>query len=191
MGKYVKVVTIGNSGTGKTSIIRYYCFNETATPNEPTTIGVESRCTATVPIGAIEWEVHFFDTAGTEQYRALIPSYLRDATSVLLVFDYGSVSSFEAVDQWVAYIEDACLSRPLIYLVGNKVDLPEKAVSEDDFLHCLSRSPGIKSGFQTSAVTGQGINHLMTAVLTDASALALVQPVSVAMQDPPESEGCC
>jgi small GTP-binding protein len=191
--KRIKIVTVGNAGTGKTSIIRYFCFREVAIVDEPTTVGVDSIQVRTSSADNVQWEVHLFDTAGTEQYRSLIPSYLRGAAAVLLVFDHGCRGSFKAIDAWLAYLEDRCDSLPRIYLVGNKVDLPVQEVSDADLAIKAHNSPLIQAAFETSAVTGQGIDTMMATVLADCSETAAggTSAVITETAEIPEVDGCC
>ena len=70
-------------------------------------------------------EIRFqvWDTAGQERFRSLIPSYIRDSSVAVVVYDICDMRSFEAVDRWVTDIRDQRGTEVLIILVGNKYDL--------------------------------------------------------------------
>ena len=70
--------------------------------------------------------LQLWDTAGQERFRSLIPSYIKDSSVAVVVYDITNKNSFNNVTKW---IEDAKSIRGqdlLIILVGNKIDVAEK-----------------------------------------------------------------
>ncbi|GMR36543.1 hypothetical protein PMAYCL1PPCAC_06738, partial [Pristionchus mayeri] len=118
-----KVVLLGNSGVGKTSIL------EGRDPEgipPPATIGSSFR-TYDMEKEGITLQV--WDTAGQERFRCMVPMYMRNADAAIIVFDLTSRQSFEDVIKWENELIRSCSSsHPSITLIGNKADLSHKRV---------------------------------------------------------------
>lgn len=76
--------------------------------------------------------LQLWDTAGQERFRALIPSYVRDADACLIVIDVSLRSSLEGVDKWLDFVREARGQEALIFLVGNKSDIGEREVPKKE-----------------------------------------------------------
>merc|ERR1712201_68232 len=70
--------------------------------------------------------LQLWDTAGQERFRSLIPSYIRDSTVAVVVYDITNVNSFEQVTRWVEDFRAERGNDVIIVLVGNKTDLNDK-----------------------------------------------------------------
>jgi small GTP-binding protein len=147
-----KIVFLGDSNTGKTTIIYKY-LNLTQHPFP--TIAASSF---PIEIAVADSVIHLncWDTAGQESYRCLVPIYARNAEVACLVFDQSNLASFESLDKWLHYIRsDVGVSRVL--LVSNKSDL-DPAVPADLVLDfCLAHNLQL---ITTSALTGTNITFL-------------------------------
>eukprot|EP00930_Biecheleria_cincta_P095294 TRINITY_DN87274_c0_g1_i1.p1 TRINITY_DN87274_c0_g1~~TRINITY_DN87274_c0_g1_i1.p1 ORF type:complete len:223 (+),score=32.06 TRINITY_DN87274_c0_g1_i1:80-748(+) len=126
-----KVVFLGQSGTGKTSIIQQF-VHRTFDQSYQATVGMDFVSKMLNAEGCQRpVRLQLWDTAGQERFRALIPGYLRDSAACVVVYDVTSRESFAGVRSWV---EQATEDRPgkdfVLALVGNKVDLePQRAVT--------------------------------------------------------------
>ncbi|XP_062570959.1 uncharacterized protein LOC134232984 [Saccostrea cucullata] len=119
---YVKVVIIGDSGVGKTSVAQRF-VDDTFYDYTPASVG------ASYFIKHLEIEdrkVYFqiWDTAGQENFRALVPMYLRNAKIALLVYDITKMISFLNLEVWRS---DLLLAEPgvTVAVIGNKSDLKD------------------------------------------------------------------
>lgn len=56
----------------------------------------------------------------------MIPSYVRDADCCLVVIDVNCKSTFEGIDKWHDFVRETRGQDGLIYVVGNKIDLPRE-----------------------------------------------------------------
>ena len=72
-------------------------------------------------------KLQIWDTAGQEKFKSLIPSYVRNAAIVLIVFDVNNPDSFEKVQSWVDFIKN--LESCFLVLCGNKIDLERYSIS--------------------------------------------------------------
>ncbi|XP_054713640.1 ras-related protein Rab-18-like [Uloborus diversus] len=73
------------------------------------------------------------DTAGSERFRTLTPSYYRGAQGAILVYDVTNRQSFQKLDQWLYELETYSTRSNIIkMLVGNKIDKDSRAVSREE-----------------------------------------------------------
>jgi small GTP-binding protein len=149
-----RVVTIGDSSVGKTSIINRF-LRDTFELDEPNTIGVlydsfVQECNGT-PV-----EIQLWDTAGQEQYRALGPVYYRNAAAALVVFDISNRTSFENISDWIKSFRNVSADSATVIIVGNKCDRTDRAVSPEDAKLWARNNDAVY--IETSAKTGQGVD---------------------------------
>lgn len=65
--------------------------------------------------------VHVWDTAGTPQYRSVVPMFCRDTDIAIIVYDVTNKSSFDKINEWYEFVHKN--SDPSFIIVGNKIDL--------------------------------------------------------------------
>ena len=70
--------------------------------------------------------LQLWDTAGQERFRSLIPSYIRDSSVAVVVYDITSQKSFQQTRKWVDDVRGERGNDVIIVLVGNKTDLNDK-----------------------------------------------------------------
>ena len=129
----IKVVLLGDSGVGKSSLALRFVTNEFR-PYSESTIGASfmsksirvpvspaSKSNASVQperdIGLKIW-----DTAGQEKYRSLAPMYYRGAQVAILVYDITIPASFVALQEWVLELQHNALPDLMLIICGNKSD---------------------------------------------------------------------
>jgi small GTP-binding protein len=154
-----KIVIVGDSDVGKTSIIRVF-DEQTFNPSVSPTVGA-SFLSKTVVVNQSSVILNIWDTAGQERYRSLIPTYAHGARAAILCYDTANGTSFEAIDAWLESLQRFCSPDCLLFLVGNKIDL-EPAVpqatakkwAQEHNAQCLF----------TSAADGAGVKELFKAI---------------------------
>lgn len=126
----LKVLLIGDSSVGKTSVLLRYtdkCF----TPQFQTTIGVDFRL-STFQIQGKLVKLQLWDTAGQERYRRIVSSYYRGSHGLIIVYDVANRESFNNVTHWLEESNSITDTVPKL-LIGNKIDLKEqRKVSTDE-----------------------------------------------------------
>ena len=148
-----KIVFIGNPSTGKTSLLNRIC-NDKFLPDYDSTIGVDFF-TKTIYYNENIFKIQLWDSAGQEKYRSLIPSYLRGASIIFLVYDLSWNESFEAIKSWLGFVNQyTSKDQVKLVLVGNKTDLERKVKKEDG--KKLADKEGMLF-FETSAKTSDGV----------------------------------
>ena len=70
--------------------------------------------------------LQLWDTAGQERFRSLIPSYIRDSSVAVVVYDVTNAKTFEQTRKWVDDVRSERGNDVIIVLVGNKTDLADK-----------------------------------------------------------------
>lgn len=119
-----KIVLIGDSGVGKTSIVCRFIYQRYNSETYPT-IGA-AFFIKTVNINNTNVTLKIWDSAGQERYRAITSIYFRDSLGCLCVFDVTNRHSFENLPDWLYdYRNNNNITNNIIIIVANKVDQPE------------------------------------------------------------------
>ena len=138
--KSFKVITIGDSNVGKTSIIRRYIYN-VFDDKTMSTIGLSFSFKDVELKSGIKISLKLVDTAGQEKYRSLTKSYFKNSDGVLFVFDYGNKDSFEHIQEWVEMFKENTSQDDIPkYLIGNKDDIENKTVTSDMINEFISKT---------------------------------------------------
>jgi len=149
-----KVVVIGDSGVGKSSIVARYT-DDVFIEEMSATIGVDFRV-KTVNVGEKRVKLTIWDTAGQERFRTLTGSYYRGAQIALVVFDVTRHSTIESVETWMREINDNFTHASIVkVLVGNKIDKHPRTVEVEEAMELAKRHEMLY--IETSAKTKTGI----------------------------------
>ena len=121
----MKVVLIGDSGVGKTTLINRYVV-DTFDAFEPPTISGGFR-KKNVKIDALKTQVslQIWDTAGQEKFKAIVGNYYKDAQCAIVVYDITAEESFEAARNWIEEVKEKAPEGVIIHLCGSKSDLED------------------------------------------------------------------
>jgi Ras-related protein Rab-6A len=123
VAKY-KIVLLGDLAVGKTSIINQFMYGTFDHVHQPT-IGIDFL-SQTMYLDDRTIRLQLWDTAGQERFRALIPSYIRDSSVAIVVYDVTNRQSFLNIDRWVEDVRNERGNDVIIMLAANKIDLAEK-----------------------------------------------------------------
>jgi len=158
------VSLLGESKVGKTELSNYF-FHKKINSSYLSTIGIDSNV-ATVILEGDEYKFKVFDTAGQERYRSISKSTIKISDGFILVFSVVDKKSFQQIDYWLDSIrEEIDLHKKVIYLVGNKIDLEKREVSNEDAVN-YAKLRQIKY-FETSAITGFSVNQVFDKIFQD------------------------
>ena len=157
----IKVVLVGESGTGKTSIIQQFAY-KIFDPNCATSISSQYVSQViNIPDINKSLKLEIWDTAGQERYRSMAKLFYQDAKIIIFVYDFTSRSSFDyLINFWIPEVQITINVKNVIFgLVANKCDLYEiGSVSDEEGMDLADK---INAVFQkTSAKLGLGVNTL-------------------------------
>ncbi|KAG6879501.1 hypothetical protein C0992_001997 [Termitomyces sp. T32_za158] len=126
-----KIVIMGNSGVGKTSLLQRYTQNKFDPKNTTSTSGA-FFVTKKVYVNGLKVRLQLWDTAGQERFRSMAPMYYRGANAALLLYDITNASTFNDIRGWLEELKKNCPPELIIYIVGSKADLyRNRAVTPD------------------------------------------------------------
>ena len=158
----IKVTLLGNSGVGKTCIIKRYTGDDFSL-DCGSSLGA-SYSQKILKINDKEITLDIWDTAGQEKYRALGRHFYKEAYIVCLVYDITSQQSFDDLKMWYSDLRTYGEKYTVTAIVGNKSDCYEKEkVKEED---ARKYAEEIKSSFfLVSAKTGDNIELLFKSLV--------------------------
>jgi small GTP-binding protein len=159
-----KFVTVGDSGVGKTSILRYLTEGQPALRTE-STLGIEFFIHF-VTIGGRLTRLVIYDTAGQERYASIVRTYLRDALGVLLVFDIADRAGFESLPPRLRAIREETAAESSVVLIGNKADLGAGRRVARSEAEAFASQHGLRY-IETSARDGTNIQEAFLQVATE------------------------
>jgi Ras-related protein Rab-11A len=129
----LKIVVVGDSGVGKTNLIKRFIANEFS-GNLKATIGVEFM-SKTYRINKHLFKIEIWDTAGQERYKSITAIYYKGSKGALIVYDTTNQTTFENIDKWILELKDKTSNDIKLMIVGNKIDLKdERQVKNEDAL---------------------------------------------------------
>ena len=161
-----KVIMIGDSGVGKTSIVTSKEFS-TFDVNVPPTVAV-STTTTSIQLKDRVVDIKIWDTAGQEQYSSLIPMFSRDAKVCVVTCDITKQSSIDHVGNWIKMVEEGQNVRPAIVIAVNKIDL-EKQTQKTRSEIVQELAPKCRNIVFVSALTRENIDDLFILVAKEAA----------------------
>jgi len=176
LAKY-KLVFLGDQSVGKTSIITRFMYDKFDTTYQAT-IGIDFL-SKTMYLEDRTVRLQLWDTAGQERFRSLIPSYIRDSSVAVIVYDVSNRQSFLSTTKWIDEVRTERGSDVIIVLVGNKTDLVDKrqvSIEEGDN---KARDAGVIF-LETSAKAGFNIKPLFRKI---ASSLPGMETLSSTKQE--------
>jgi len=159
-----KLIAIGNNSVGKTSILNNFVTQTPTDFSNMPTIGVDLH-TTDVKIDEKLIRVHFWDTAGQEQFRSIIQHFYRGCAGAILVYDTTFWASFNHLTYWVKEIRKDNPTIPLIML-GNKIDLTDKKVVPSATAQQFADANEI-TFFEVSACDNNTINPAIMKLISD------------------------
>jgi small GTP-binding protein len=163
-----KIVLLGAASVGKTCVIARGVSQE-FDADMPNTVGASFTGKQVVIDGGVV-NLQIWDTAGQERFRTIAPMYYRGAVAALLVFSITDEQSFVAVQSWADELRSQVGGQlPIIFLVGNKLDLAdERRISVGDGEE-LARKLDARY-HEVSAKDGRGVPDLFSRVAEEAFA---------------------
>lgn len=155
-----KIVILGDSGVGKTSLINQWIKGQFSDNQNPT-IGA-GYYEKIIEFQNTEQKVQIWDTAGEERFQAMAPIYSQGSLGALIVFDLTRSDTMYHIPNWIKCLQ---LNGNIpIVIAGNKSDLEDqRQVSTDEALEYMSKL-GYQF-FETCANNGSGVDEVFTQII--------------------------
>jgi Ras-related protein Rab-6A len=192
-----KLVFLGDLGVGKTAIITRFMYDSFDT-QYVATIGIDFL-SKTMYLEDRTVRLQLWDTAGQERFRSLIPSYVRDSSVAVIVYDITKRATFLNTSKWIEDVRAERGDDVVVMLVGNKTDRSEERQVSTDEGEELAQKENVLF-IETSAKLGYNIKSLFRRLATSLPGmenqavtdqrveLKLQTPVS---NDEPANDGYC
>lgn len=151
----LKVITAGEGGVGKTTLLYRYIEGRFLADTRMT-IGVEFFLKE-LNIDGKKILLQVWDFGGQEHFRPLLKNYAKGARGALLLFDLTRPSSLERIDQWVNICRQENPGIPIIFL-GTKLDLEDQITVDESFVLNFKEEYGFFEFLKISSKTGENVN---------------------------------
>ncbi|XP_065920960.1 ras-related protein Rab-17-like isoform X2 [Dysidea avara] len=163
----LKLILLGNSGVGKTSLIQRFLQNKFL--EAPTTIGsAHGTCYIRHTLWKVNIKLSLWDTAGQEKFDWITPNYLKAVNVALIVFDMTDQekNSLRSVGDWRNQLHQQCQGDIPIVLVGNKSDSEVMADKIKKHAKHVVEKSGLKCFIETSAKSGYQVEKVFETAIS-------------------------
>lgn len=176
--KTLKVVFIGDSGVGKTSLIKSFLGEDISKIS--TTIGVDFFV-----ISKEDYKLTIWDFAGQEWFREIIINFLKSAAIVIMVFDLSRPKTLvNLINEWANYVKEICHEETVVIVVGNKSDI--KKIDDEliaSALDELKKKINVKFYLQTSALKKENVSKLFDAIFEYVKMIQIISRNNIAVSE--------
>lgn len=158
---HVKLLMLGDSGVGKSSLVLQYACEE-FTSNFVTTIGIDYKIKI-LDVEKTRIKLQIWDTAGQERFRTITTSYFKGADSIMLVYDITDRETFDNISEWAKDIKQHADPQVAIILVGNKKDLTSAREVSFEEGHNVAQKMNVHF-YEVSAKTSENVNKAFMSI---------------------------
>ena len=162
----IKIILLGETGVGKTSIINRYINNE-FNNEAPSTLGA-SFATKEVKMDKIKYLVNVWDTSGQEKYHSVTNLFINGSNIVILVYSVDSKISFEGLEYWYNTIKEKLEGdKYILAVIGSKGDLYEKEIIPEEKAKKFAEEKNAIFRIVSAKEDSEGINKLFNHLLDE------------------------
>ncbi|KAI9012055.1 ras family-domain-containing protein [Phycomyces nitens] len=167
----VKLVLLGESAVGKSSLVLRFVNREYFDNREPTIGAAFLTQKCHLNDRSIKFEI--WDTAGQERFHSLAPMYYRNAQAAVVVYDITKSATLDKAKSWVKELQRQAHPEIVIALIGNKLDLVQ-GEAESECLRQVNREDAQayadEAGllfFETSAKSSENVDLVFAGIAKD------------------------
>lgn len=153
--EYLKIITGGDGGVGKTTLLHRYVEGNFVT-NTKATLGVDFFMKK-YNTNDKHFELQLWDFGGQKIFRNILKNYAKGASGALFLFDLTDKSSLGEIDGWVDIFREKDPNLPIIFL-GAKLDLTDLIVVEDNDAIFFKEKYSFLDYIKVSSKTDENVN---------------------------------
>ena len=157
----LKLLLLGDSSVGKTSILLKYISNK-FDESSISTVGVDYM-DKIIDYNKFKIKLQIWDTSGEEKFRTITKNFYRNADGLLVVFDLTKKESYDHIRIWINEAKENNDKLKTI-LIGNKLDLKDERIVTIDVAKQFAEKNNLKY-IETSAKDGTNINESFQAII--------------------------
>lgn len=168
----IKIISLGDTNSGKSCIIRRFCegrFLQTYTPTIGIDYGVkEMKMNVYNGNEKIDLCVHFWDFSGDSEYAEIVNEFFDDIDAAFIVYDITNRQHFTSVEKWIqeSKIAGVDMERVSFVLCANKIDCDARKVSREEGEKLAVANH--MDFFETSSCTGENVEEMMLSMFQKA-----------------------
>jgi len=115
-----------------------------------------------IQVNDVIFNLNVWDTAGEEKYHAMAPIFYRGAQGAVVIFDVTNRETFNRATKWFKELSEFAEGNPKIILVGNKIDLPNRVITNEE---ASSLAHKYRCNFlEVSALLGTNVNEIFNSL---------------------------
>ncbi|XP_035013484.1 EF-hand calcium-binding domain-containing protein 4B [Hippoglossus stenolepis] len=186
-----KIVLVGNSSVGKTSLLQRFCDN-CFNPGNCATVGIDYSV-KTIAVDSSRVALQMWDTAGQERFRSITKQFFRKADGVVVMYDITAQQSFTAVRQWLTSVKEGAGEDIPILLLGNKTDKEIERQVQKGLGERLAKDCQM-AFYECSACSGHNVLESMVhlaRILKEQEDREKVKTVELLGSQSAKSKSCC
>lgn len=158
-----KIVLIGNSNTGKTSLVTRFITNNFF--KKERTIGSDFS-SKIININDKKVKLFIWDTAGQERFAEIIKVFYKDADAVIITFDITNYQSFVDIKKWITKIKNNSIKNPYIIIVATKIDMENfREIDNLDVSLFMTEENNKYDYMEVSSKTGINVDNLFEIIV--------------------------
>ena len=157
----LKLLLLGDSSVGKTSILLKYISNK-FDESSISTVGVDYM-DKIIDYNKFKIKLQIWDTSGEEKFRTITKNFYRNADGLLVVFDLTKKESYDHIRSWINEAKENN-DKLKTLLIGNKLDLKDERIVAIDVAKQFAEKNNLKY-IETSAKDGTNINESFQAII--------------------------
>ena len=157
----IKILLLGDSGVGKTSILLRY-VEEKYEQNCVSTIGIDYKI-KDLEYKNFKIKLQIWDTSGEERYKSITQNFYRNTDCLFIVFDITKKKTFDSIKTWINEANEYNENTKII-LLGNKIDLEDQRKVTKEIATNFANKNNLKY-IETSAKENKGIEESFTSII--------------------------
>ena len=160
----VKILMVGESGVGKTCLIKRFTKNEFSLTHL-STIAIDFKMKV-LTVESTRLKLQIWDTAGQERFNTLTAGFFKGSDGIVVTYAVTERKSYENVNKWMNQIQSLAPKEVIIVLVGNKTDMEdEREVTMEEGKAMAEKYDAVF--FESSAKTGDNVDSVFNCLARD------------------------